>query len=79
MRSLLAPRTDPAQRGRLEKIRDNLLARVAETEREGWLGEVGRLTVSLAGAEDKLAQIDRQSQKATIILGMPTTRSGDVE
>lgn len=75
--SLLRP--DPAQRGRLEEIRDNLLARIAEAEREGWLGEVEGLNVSLAGAEDKLAQIDRQSQKATIILGMPTTRSGDVE
>ncbi|MGW1219305.1 hypothetical protein ACWD6Z_12350 [Streptomyces californicus] len=79
MRSLLAPRTDPAQRGRLEEIRDNLLAHVAEAEREGWPGEVEGLKVSLAGAEDQLAQIDRQSHKATIILGMPTTRSGDVE
>ncbi|MEU8436901.1 site-specific integrase [Streptomyces sp. NPDC029216] len=75
--SLLRP--DPAQRGRLEEIRDNLLARIAEAEREGWLGEIEGLKVSLAGAEDKLAQIDRQSQKATISLGMPTTRSGDLE
>ncbi|MDF2254326.1 hypothetical protein [Streptantibioticus ferralitis] len=36
--SLLWP--DPAQRGRLEGIRDNLVARIAEAEREGWLGEV---------------------------------------
>ncbi|MFD5786746.1 tyrosine-type recombinase/integrase [Streptomyces sp. NPDC127037] len=75
--SLLRP--DPAQRGRLEEIRDNLVARIAEAEREGWLGEVEGLKVSLAGAEDKLAQIDRQPQKATISLGMPTTRSGDLE
>ncbi|MFJ4926225.1 hypothetical protein [Streptomyces sp. NPDC088736] len=72
-------RTDPAQRGRLQEIRDNLLARVAEAEREGWLGEVEGLNASLAGAEDELAKIDRQFQKATIILGVPTTRSGDVE
>ncbi|MFJ9350937.1 hypothetical protein [Streptomyces sp. NPDC101237] len=63
----------------MEEIRDNLVARIAEAEREGWLGEVEGLKVSLAGAEDKLAQIDRQSQKATISLGMPTTRSGDLE
>ncbi|MFJ5118330.1 hypothetical protein [Kitasatospora sp. NPDC088548] len=63
----------------MEEIRDNLLARIAEAEREGWLGEVEGLKVSLAGAEDKLAQIDRQSQKTTISLGMPTTRSGDLE
>ncbi|MFE4920186.1 hypothetical protein [Streptomyces sp. NPDC056661] len=75
--SLLRP--DPTQRGRLEEIRDNLLARIAEAEREGWLGEIEGLKVSLAGSEDKLAQIDRQSQKATISLGMPTTRGGDLE
>jgi hypothetical protein len=31
-------RIDPAQRHRLEEIRDNLLTRVAEAEREGWSG-----------------------------------------
>ncbi|MFE9122854.1 hypothetical protein [Streptomyces sp. NPDC007172] len=46
---------DPAQRDRLVEIRDNLHARIAEAEREGWLGEVEGLRVSLAGAEDKLA------------------------
>ncbi|MET8242158.1 hypothetical protein ABZU88_37755 [Streptomyces sp. NPDC005245] len=63
----------------MEEIGDNLLARIAEAEREGWLGKIEGLKVSLAGSEDKLAQIDRQSQKATISLGMPTTRSGDLE
>ncbi|EST18228.1 hypothetical protein M878_45480 [Streptomyces roseochromogenus subsp. oscitans DS 12.976] len=33
-------RPDPTQRPRLVEIRDNLIARVAEAEREGWLGEV---------------------------------------
>jgi Phage integrase family len=67
-------RADPAQRGRLEEIRDNLHARIAEAEREGWLGEVEGLKVSLAGAEDKLAQIDatRKRQASTVQLGMPT-------
>ena len=54
--SLLRP--DPAQRGRLEEIRGNLHDRIAEAEREGWLGEIEGLKVSLAGTEDKLAQID---------------------
>jgi len=63
----------------LADIRDNLIARIAEAEREGWHGEVEGLKVSLSGAEDKLAQIDGRSQKATISLGMPTTRSGDLE
>ncbi|MFF3420282.1 hypothetical protein ACFYW9_37320 [Streptomyces sp. NPDC002698] len=63
----------------MEEIRDNLIARIAEAEREGWLGEVEGLKVSLVGAEDKLAQIDRRSQQAAISLGMPTTRRGDLE
>jgi hypothetical protein len=37
------------QRGRLEEVRDNLQARIAEATREGWLGEVEGLQVSLAG------------------------------
>ncbi|WP_235613955.1 hypothetical protein [Streptomyces olivochromogenes] len=70
--SLLRP--DPAQRTRLVDIRDNLIARIAEAEREGWLGEVERLQVSLTGAEEKLAQLDarqdRRSSKA--FLGVPS-------
>jgi hypothetical protein len=62
--------TDPAQRPRIAEIRDNLLARIAEAEHEGWLGEVEGLKVSLAGAEDKLGQLDRRSQ-TTINLGIP--------
>ena len=52
---------EPAQRPRVAEIRDNLLARIAEAEREGWPGEVEGLKVSLAGAEDKLTQIDRRT------------------
>ncbi|MGG7569787.1 hypothetical protein [Streptomyces sirii] len=64
----------------MEEIHDNLGDRITETEREGWLGEVEGLKVSLAGAEDELAQIDRQSQQAaTISLGMPTIRGGGLE
>lgn len=67
-------RADPAQRARLEEIRDSLHARITEAEREGWLGEVEGLKVSLAGAEDKLAQIaDTLQRRAdTIQLNMPT-------
>ena len=69
--SLLRP--DPAQRARLEEIRTNLHERIAEAEREGWLGEVDGLKVSLAGAEDKLTQIDTAllRQATTVQLGMP--------
>ncbi len=55
---------DPAQRHRIAEIRDNLNARIAEAEREGWLGEIEGLRLSLAGTEDKLAQIDRRSGHA---------------
>ncbi|MFJ8747612.1 hypothetical protein ACIRL2_50840 [Embleya sp. NPDC127516] len=59
----------------MEEIRDNLIARVAEAEREGWLGEVEGLRVSLAGAEDKLAQIDRRPRNGTAVdLGLPNLR-----
>jgi hypothetical protein len=62
----------PAQRPRIAEIRDNLTARIAEAEREGWLGEVEGLKISLAGAADKLAQIDRRSQAgAPVSLGIP--------
>ena len=60
---------DPGQRDRIAEIRDNLTARITEAEREGWLGEVEGLKISLAGAEDKLAQIGRRTRTA---LGMPT-------
>ncbi len=63
---------DPAQRPRIAEIRGNLIARIAEAEREGWLGEAEGLRFSLAGADDKLTQIDRRSQApAAVTLGMP--------
>ena len=62
----------PDQRHRIAEIRDNLIARIAEAEREGWLGEIEGLKVSLAGASDKLAQIGRRLQADTpVSLGMP--------
>lgn len=69
--SLLRP--DPAQRARLEEIRDNLEARIIEAKKQGWLGEVEGLNVSYSGAKDKLAQIETtlSRQAATTNLGMP--------
>lgn len=66
-------RIDPAQRGRLEDIRDNLLARIAEAEREGWTGEAEGLKISLAAANNKLAQVDSliARRRDTVRLGMP--------
>jgi hypothetical protein len=59
---------DPAQRTRLGEIRDNLTARIAEAEREGWLGEIEGLRISLAGAQEKLAQIDNRSPRVKVHL-----------
>lgn len=53
------------------EIRDNLLDRIAEAEREGWLGEIEGLRVSLAGAESKIDQIDSAPGSVAINLGMP--------
>jgi len=64
---------DPNQRPRLAEIRDNLIARIAEANREGWLGEVEGLQVSLAAATDKLTQLDNRSRHATTVqLPTPT-------
>jgi hypothetical protein len=61
-------RPDPAQRGRLEEIRDNLIDRITEAEREGWAGEAEGLRISLAGARDKLSLI---TDSLPVNLGMP--------
>ena len=66
---------DPDQRHRIEEIRDNLIARIAEAEHEGWLGEVEGLQTSLASANDKLAQIDRHSGAGSVDLPAPVLRS----
>jgi integrase len=58
---------NPSQRPRLVEISENLTARIAEAEREGWLGEVEGLQMSLAGADNKLAQIDRQSHRPVAV------------
>ncbi|MFF8868149.1 tyrosine-type recombinase/integrase [Streptomyces sp. NPDC015139] len=59
---------------RMVEIRDNLLDRIAEAEREGWLGEVEGLSVSVSAAEEKIARLEaRQAQKASpIFLGVPS-------
>ncbi len=67
-------RPDPAERSRLTQIRDNLIDRIAEAETHRWFGEAEGLKVSLAGARDKLAQMDQiTDRRATgVYLGIPT-------
>ena len=65
-------RVDPAQRRRLRDIRDSLIARIAEAEREGWTGEAEGLKVSLAAADARLAEPGRRARRNTAAdLGMP--------
>jgi Phage integrase family len=64
-------RPDLAHKPRLIEIRDNLTVRIAEAEREGWLGELEGLTVSYSAAEQKLAQLDSAAQRRMVALGMP--------
>jgi hypothetical protein len=65
---------DPAQQPRLEEIRGNLEARIIEAKREGWLGEIEGLQVSLAGATNKLAQLDATTRRRAtgVELGIPS-------
>jgi hypothetical protein len=69
-------RIDPAQRHRLEEIRDNLRARINEAEREGWTGEAEGLKVSLAAATSKLTQADLTAARRAeaVSLGVPAYR-----
>lgn len=68
-------RPDTAQRGRLIEVRDNLIARIAEARIQGWLGEADGLQISLAGAREKLRQLDQMAARSTSThLGMPTFR-----
>lgn len=75
--SLLRP--DLEQRPRLLQIQTNLEARIIDAKREGWLGEVEGLQVSLTGVEHKIAQTDATLQRRSTDtnLGIPSfTRTG---
>jgi hypothetical protein len=47
--------------------RDNLTARIAEAEQEGWRGGAENLGVSLARANDKLTQLDARARRTATI------------
>ena len=58
------------------KIRDNLQARIAEAECEGWTGEAEGLRVSLSAANNKIAQAGLSAARRTehVSLGIPAYR-----
>jgi hypothetical protein len=65
---------DLEEKPRLVEICDNLRLRISEAEREGWLGEIEGLSVSLAAAEEKIAQLEarEEARKSTVFLGIPS-------
>jgi integrase len=68
-------RVDPKQRPRLVEIIRNLADRIAEAKRNGWLGEVQGLQVSLAEAEKKLVSLDRRAATGgPTLLSIPVIR-----
>ncbi|GAA3622746.1 tyrosine-type recombinase/integrase [Microlunatus ginsengisoli] len=64
-------RPDPDQINRLRTIIDNLNDRIDEATSAGWIGEVDGLKVSLAGAQQKLQQMEKQITRSETFLGMP--------
>ncbi|MFF4551173.1 integrase [Streptomyces sp. NPDC001406] len=71
-----ALRPDPTQAPRLREIIANLHARVDETKEQGWLGEIAGLEVSLAATNEKLAAMNRLTERHGIVhLGMPDFRT----
>ncbi len=62
---------DPAQRPRIADIRGNLTARISEAEREGWLGEIEGLKISLAGADDNSLRSTGAPATSPVDLGIP--------
>ena len=70
-------RIDPAQRHRLQEIRDSLAVRIAEAEREGWTGEAEGLKISLAATKAKIAEADALAARRNTAadLGMPAYRN----
>jgi hypothetical protein len=71
-------RPDPAHRGRLVEICDNLAVRIDEAQRHGWVGEVDGLNVSLAAAKHKLAQMDDITTRRHTIVPLGLPRLGDL-
>jgi hypothetical protein len=68
-------RVDPYEKRRLAEIRDNTIARIAEANKHGWLGDVEQLDITLKAANGKLAQLEERARKAaTVLLGIPAFR-----
>lgn len=68
-------RVDPKMIDRLDEIQDDLIARKAHAETEGWLGEIEGIDLTLRFLVDKRAETLQLSKKLATTatpLGMPT-------
>jgi integrase len=72
-------RPDPAARPRLVEIHHNLGARIDEARREGWLGEVTGLEISLSAAARKLAEMDQLAAHRHAVVMRGRKDGGEVE
>jgi hypothetical protein len=72
-------RPDPAARPRLVEIHHNLGARIDEARREGWLGEVTGLEISLSAAARKLAEMDQLAAHRHAVVMRGRKEGGEVK
>jgi hypothetical protein len=57
---------------RLQEIRENLTARIAEAHGEGWFGEIAGLEATLSAADQKLQGMRQIAERHRVThLGMP--------
>lgn len=61
---------------RLKEIHVNLVARLLEAKKQGWLGEVAAIETTMAAAAQKLEAMQVSSTRdSSAHLGMPVFRS----
>jgi hypothetical protein len=66
---------NPKMLPRLDEIEDDLLARKARAEAEGWLGEVEGIDLTLTFLRQKRDQTQRLTQITTVDLDIPSFRT----
>ncbi|OII46156.1 hypothetical protein BIV02_17975 [Curtobacterium sp. MMLR14_014] len=66
---------NPARKDRLVQKKASIERDLETAQRQGWVGEIGILKITLAGAEQKLKQMEAAtSRPASVSLGMPALR-----
>lgn len=69
-------RVNPARKDRLIRKKASIEKDLITAQRQGWVGEIGILQITLAGAEQKLKQMESAAVKpSSVSLGMPALRT----